>query len=44
VCARRMAISQERVLQLVKQRALHTRSDYGFTLVRPAIVSGAVDR
>jgi hypothetical protein len=42
-CAKRMRITPERLLQLVKRRALRTRHDYGVTLVQPAIISGAVD-
>lgn len=42
-CAKRMGCTPERVLELVRRRALRTRHAYGITLVRPAIVSGAVE-
>lgn len=41
-CAKRMRITPERVLELVRRRALRTRHQWGVTLVQPAIVSGAV--
>ena len=40
-CAKRMRIPPERVLELVRRRALRTRHAYGVTLVQPAILSGA---
>lgn len=42
-CARRMGCTLERVLDLVRRRALRTRHASGVTLVQPAIVSGAVE-
>lgn len=42
-CAKRMGVTPERVLDLVRRRALRTRQLYGVTLVQPAILSGAVD-
>lgn len=41
-CATRMGCTPERVLDLVRRRALRTRHAYGVTLVQPAILSGAV--
>lgn len=41
-CAKRMHTTPERVLDLVRRRALRTRHVYGVTLVQPAIISGAV--
>ncbi|WP_163685905.1 hypothetical protein [Mycolicibacterium gadium] len=42
-CARRMRVSQDQVLDMVRRRVLRTRHQWGVTLVQPAIVSGAVE-
>lgn len=41
-CAKRMGCTPERMLDLVRRRALRTRHLCGATVVRPAIVTGGV--
>lgn len=41
-CALRMNITPQRVRELIERRALTAHGDAGYTVVAPAILSGAV--